>query len=104
MRCFNDFKNDRICDLCKINNSKQYYQCKINHKYKLRLKTALNYIENHCPHSCEHWDLYVDCKGCSLNNKTKDVSIKDCVPTLKCKQYLSDEQKIKVDELLNKEN
>ena len=67
-------------------------------------KYLLNYIENHCPHSCEHWDLYVDCKGCSLNNETKDVSIKDCVPTLKCKQYLSDEQKIKVDELLNKGN
>ena len=37
--------------------------------------------------------VYIPIEIVDLNNKTKDVSIKDCVPTLKCKQYLNDEQK-----------
>lgn len=83
MQCFNDYKGDRICELCERVNRYDFEKCKKEHDEKVKLRQKLFEIESKCPHRIECWDEYQRYYGC--DKKSGDDN--DCIVTLECERY-----------------
>ena len=88
MRCLNDFKNDRVCDMCNLCNNKEYTKCIEEKKSKDEYNKEIVYIKNNCPYRKELWDEYDKFYGCVPNGCGSKFS-DSCKPTLECKKHIS---------------
>ena len=81
MQCFQDFKGDRICDLCERVNRYEFDKCKNKHDEKVKLRQKLYEIESKCPHRKACYEEYQRYFACDKKNNRDDD---DCIVTLEC--------------------
>jgi hypothetical protein len=83
MRCYGNYKNNEMCDLCKIVNYAQFNECKNTEDKKSKDRNLLNEIKENCPYLSQCWDEYDKFDGCTLNGhngRFTDV----CEPKTSC--------------------
>jgi len=87
MRCYGDFKDDRICDLCKGSDILRYNNCINKVKEVRELYNKLQDIKEKCKYKTNCWDEYTPFDGCNKDGKGYGRFADDCKPSLNCKQY-----------------
>lgn len=87
MRCFGDFNDDRMCDLCKMVNKIYHDKCKEVCDEKFNLNERLREIKLNCRHREECWDEYDKFDGCTKDYNGIGRFTPECKPTLECEKY-----------------
>lgn len=87
MRCLNNFKNDRICDICNLANYKEYSKCKKFYEEKIELDKSLIEIKNKCHYKTTCFDERTEFDGCSKNKNGHGRFADECNVSLKCLAY-----------------
>lgn len=87
MQCFNDFKGDRICELCERANRYEFDKCKNKYDEKAELRHKLCEIELKCPYKTDCWDECTPFVGCDKNGNGHGRFADDCIVTLECGNY-----------------
>lgn len=75
MKCFDNYQDDRICDLCDKTNNIQYRYCKNLMKLQKNIY-KLEFVSD-CPHQTEAYDDWQRYYKCKLYNE-------DCCPRELC--------------------
>jgi hypothetical protein len=87
MSCYENFKNDRTCELCRIANSNEYNQCKSVFDESVRINKKLNEIERNCPYRKDAYGDYEKYDGCYKDGEFPNNQ-KQCKACLECEQYI----------------
>ena len=89
MRCLNNYKDDRICDMCKLST-----QCKretaiqtLNSRIKY---STVQQIKNNCQYRKRTYSDFEQYFGCTLNWEGKDY--KECEPIIVNKKCIKAEK------------
>lgn len=89
MRCFENFKDDRICDMCSLTNHSIYNKCRetcANEAKKRReLCKELQAIESSCPYRMDAYDEYTHYYSCNKDGKGYGRFAEECHVTLECR-------------------
>jgi hypothetical protein len=84
MRCYEQFKNDRTCDMCEVVNNDIFTKCKSKYENKILLNQKLLKIESECPYKTECWDEYSPFTGCNKHGHGYGRFADYCKVTLEC--------------------
>lgn len=86
MKCKFKFKDDRICELCEISNSKEYELCKKTYDKKIEFHKRLNNIKCNCKFYDTSWDEYDEFDCCHKNGNGYGRFADGCKPTIACEK------------------
>jgi rubredoxin len=86
-RCFGDFKDDRVCDMCELVRPEAYVGCKELHEVAKKMDTFLASVESQCPHRVLGKIGNESYCNCTLNNKNTGKLGVTCDSALKCYKY-----------------
>lgn len=87
MRCFSNYKDDRICDLCDRTNHNCFVNCLNTYKNNVEHEEKLRKIKNSCQHKTLYYDEYTPFDGCNKKGNGHGRNADDCNPSLECEQY-----------------
>lgn len=87
MRCFNNFQDDRTCDICESTQVDKFLKCKENTKNRIATTEKLYEIKSNCPHKTDCYDEYTPFDGCNKNGKGLGRFAEECNVTLECEKY-----------------
>ncbi|MCK9482351.1 MAG: hypothetical protein M0R38_11470 [Bacteroidia bacterium] len=88
MRCFKNYQDDRICDLCKISNFSMWEECKNDHKIRAEKFNRLMEIKEKCPYRKYIMIDYDDYYVCCPNGRKPSKSSKSCRVSFDCEKYI----------------
>lgn len=90
MKCFGEFKDDRICDLCHSVDAMTWAQCKNTKERTEEHTKVLLWIREHCPHCRNELCEYDSFKACNLNGRGHGRNADVCRPSLECRKYMKE--------------
>jgi hypothetical protein len=83
MKCYGTFKNNELCDMCKLVNYVQFNGCKNTKNKSNETQAQLEEIAKNCPYASECWDEYTKFNGCTLNGYNGRFT-DGCHPKISC--------------------
>lgn len=88
MKCFKNFNDSRICDMCSLVNSDVYNECKNIVEDKANKRKELARIESKCPYRMDAYDEYTHYYSCNKDGNGYGRFGEECHATLECKNIL----------------
>lgn len=84
MRCFGEFNDDRICDLCKISSEYCYNTCKDKFYSTIELENKLQEFKLKCPYKTICFDERSEFDGCNKNGDGYGKNADVCRVCIEC--------------------
>lgn len=96
MKCYDNYKGDRICGLCEVSNNVTFKKCKDSYDKSVGLREALLQIKRECHYRINCYDEYTSFDGCNKYSNELGRFARECEVTLECENKIDNRKEGKL--------